>query len=93
MRIGTAEPGSTFLAQGKALKQLLDQRGVAQPVEVVTALSASIENAQNLENGAIQFGFMASNWIGRVIEGVFVRIPWWFTVRDDRCRRGRSPPC
>jgi len=67
MRIGTAEPGSTFLAQGKALKQLLDQRGVAQPVEVVTALSASIENAQNLENGAIQVGFMASNWIGRAL--------------------------
>jgi uncharacterized protein len=69
MRIGTAEPGSTFLSQGNALKQLLDQRAIAQPVEVVTALSASIENAQSLDAGAIQFGFMASNWIGRALRG------------------------
>jgi hypothetical protein len=69
MRIGTAEPGSTFLSQGNALKQLLDQRGVAQPIEVVTALSASIENAQSLDAGAIQFGYMASNWIGRALRG------------------------
>lgn len=67
MRIGTAEPGSTFLSQGEALKQLLDERGIAQPVEIVTALSASIENAQSLDAGAIQFGFMASNWIGRAL--------------------------
>lgn len=69
MRIGTAEPGSTFLSQGNALKQLLDQRGVGQPVEVLTALSASIENAQSLDAGAIQFGYMASNWIGRALRG------------------------
>ncbi|MDP2354869.1 MAG: TAXI family TRAP transporter solute-binding subunit [Beijerinckiaceae bacterium] len=69
MRIGTAEPGSTFLSQGNALKQLLDQRGVAQPIEVVAALSASIENAQSLDAGAIQFGYMASNWIGRALRG------------------------
>lgn len=69
MRIGTAEPGSTFLSQGKALKQLLDKSGLAQPVEVVTALSASIENAQSLDAGEIQFGFMASNWIGRALRG------------------------
>lgn len=69
MRIGTAEPGSTFLSQGNALKQLLDERGVAQPIEVVTALSASIENAQSLDAGAIHFGYMASNWIGRALRG------------------------
>jgi len=69
MRIGTAEPGSTFLSQGKALKLLLDKNGVAKHVEVVTALSASIENAENLDNGVVQFGFMASNWIGRALRG------------------------
>lgn len=69
MRIGTAEPGSTFLSQGSALKQLLDQRNVAQPIEVVTAISASIENAQSLDAGDIQFGYMASNWIGRALRG------------------------
>lgn len=69
MRIGTAEPGSTFLSQGNALKKLLDQRGIGHPVEVLTALSASIENAQSLDAGAIQFGYMASNWIGRALRG------------------------
>lgn len=69
MRIGTAEPGSTFLAQGVALKTLLESKGVTHAVEVVTALSASIENAEELDRGAIDFGFMASNWIGRALRG------------------------
>lgn len=69
MRIGVAEPGSTFLSQGNALKTILDRRGVGLPVEIVTALSASIENAEGLSRGAIQFGFMASNWIGRALRG------------------------
>ena len=69
MRIGTAESGSTFLSQGNALKQLLDTRGIAQPIEVVTALSASIENAERLDAGELQIGFTASNWIGRALRG------------------------
>ena len=69
MRIGTAEPGSTFLAQGVALKTLLERKGVASKVDVVTALSASIENAEELDRGSIDFGFMASNWIGRALRG------------------------
>lgn len=69
MRIGTAESGSTFLSQGNALKQLLDKRGIAQPIEVLTALSASIENAERLDAGELQIGFTASNWIGRALRG------------------------
>lgn len=69
MRIGTAESGSTFLSQGNALKKLLDDRGIGRPIEVVTALSASIENAQRLDAGDIQIGFTASNWIGRALRG------------------------
>jgi TRAP transporter TAXI family solute receptor len=64
MRIGTAEPNSTFLHQGLALKAVLERRG-AGPVEILTALAASTENAQRLEDGDLDFGFMASNWIGR----------------------------
>jgi TRAP transporter TAXI family solute receptor len=64
MRIGTAEPNSTFLHQGQALKAVLERRG-AGPVEILTALAASTENAQRLEDGDLDFGFMASNWIGR----------------------------
>ncbi len=65
MRIGTAEPNSTFLHQGEALKTVLERRGVKGPIEVLTALAASTENAQRLEDGDLDFGFMASNWIGR----------------------------
>ncbi len=65
MRIGTAEPNSTFLHQGHALKAVLEQRGVTEPVEILTAMAASTENAQRLEDGDLDFGFMASNWIGR----------------------------
>jgi TRAP transporter TAXI family solute receptor len=67
MRIGTAEPESTFLSQGQALKRLLGDRGLS--VEVVTSLSASIENAQKLDKGEIDLGFMAANWIGRALRG------------------------
>ena len=65
MRIGTAEPNSTFLHQGEALKTVLECRGMAGPIEVLTAMAASTENAQRLEDGDLDFGFMASNWIGR----------------------------
>ena len=65
MRIGTAEPNSTFLHQGLALKAVLEKRGAPGPVEILTAMAASTENAQRLEDGDLDFGFMASNWIGR----------------------------
>lgn len=64
MRIGTAEPNSTFLHQGMALKAVLERRG-AGPVEILTAEAASTENAKRLQDGDLDFGFMASNWIGR----------------------------
>ncbi len=69
MRIGSAEPGSTFQSQALALKALLEARGVTEPVEVLTAQAASIENAQRLHAGDLDFGFMASNWIGRALRG------------------------
>jgi TRAP transporter TAXI family solute receptor len=38
-------------------------------VEVLEAMSASTENANRLDAGEIEFGFMASNWIGRAKNG------------------------
>jgi TRAP transporter TAXI family solute receptor len=64
MKIGTAEPNSTFLAQGAALKSLLERTVSGVAVEVVHSPSASIENAGRLHAGEIDFGFMAANWIG-----------------------------
>jgi TRAP transporter TAXI family solute receptor len=69
MRIGTAEPNSTFMNQGLALKALFEARGVAERVDILPSLSASIENARRLDTGDMDFGFMAANWIGRALRG------------------------
>ncbi len=69
VRIGTAEPDSTFLSQGFALKTVLDRVPVLAPVDVSTSAHASVENANRLESNDIDFGFMASNWIGRAKSG------------------------
>jgi TRAP transporter TAXI family solute receptor len=69
VRIGTAERDSTFLSQGHALKSVLDRHPALAPVEVSTSGHASVENANRLEADDIDFGFMASNWIGRAKSG------------------------
>jgi uncharacterized protein len=69
VRIGTAEPDSTFLSQGFALKTVLDSVPALAPVDVSTSAHASVENANRLEADDIDFGFMASNWIGRARNG------------------------
>src|SRR6202035_5072116 len=69
VRIGTAEPDSTFLSQGFALKTVLDRVPALAPVDVSTSAHASVENANRLQAGDIDFGFMASNWIGRAKNG------------------------
>src|SRR5580700_9092853 len=69
VRIGTAEPNSTFLSQGFALKTVLDRVPALAPGEVSTSGHASVENANRLEANDIDFGFMASNWIGRARNG------------------------
>src|SRR5438309_6859704 len=68
-RIGTSERDGTFHSQGCALKAILDRRPALAPVEVLESNSASIENATRLGAGEIDFGFMASNWIGRACAG------------------------
>ena len=68
MRIGTAEPNSTFLTQGHALGAVLEEAGL-RDVAILESLSASIENARRLGDGDLDFGFMAANWIGRALRG------------------------
>jgi TRAP transporter TAXI family solute receptor len=69
VRIGTAEPDSTFLSQGFALKTVLDRVSALAPIDVSTSTHASVENANRLAANDIDFGFMASNWIGRAKNG------------------------
>jgi uncharacterized protein len=69
VRIGTAERDSTFLSQSFALKTVLDRVPALAPVDVSTSRHASVENANRLAANEIDFGFMASNWIGRARNG------------------------
>jgi hypothetical protein len=70
MRIGTAEQDSTFLTQGLALRTILERKGIAGPIEILASQSASIDNANRLHEGKLDFGFMAANWIGRAKRGL-----------------------
>ena len=69
IRIGTSERDGTFHSQGRALATILDQHAAPGPVEVLESQSASVDNAKRLQAGEIEFGFMASNWIGRAKNG------------------------
>ena len=69
VRIGTAEANSTFLGQGHALKTVLERVDALKPVAVSVSAHASVENANRLQADDIDFGFMASNWIGRAKNG------------------------
>jgi TRAP transporter TAXI family solute receptor len=69
LRLGTAEPNSTFLSQGIALKAVLDRVAGLAPIDVLESPHASIDNANRLHAGEIELGFMAANWIGRARHG------------------------
>jgi TRAP transporter TAXI family solute receptor len=69
IRIGTAEPESTFLTQGQALAAVLPRHGAPGPYEISLSPSASIDNANRLHRREIDLGFMAANWIGRAKRG------------------------
>jgi uncharacterized protein len=69
IRIGTSERGGTFHSQGHALKAVFERKPTLVPIEILESNSASTENARRLHAGEIEFGFMASNWIGRARNG------------------------
>jgi len=69
IRIGTAERDGTFHSQGRALKTIFERHPALAPVTILESHSASIENANRLHAGEVEFGFMASNWIGRAKNG------------------------
>ena len=69
IRIGTSERDGTFHSQGRALQTILERQAQLAPVEVLESKSASVDNANRLQAGEIELGFMASNWIGRAKRG------------------------
>ena len=65
VRIGTSEHGGTFYTQGSAFAELFNRGRGENDGCVVQTTDASIHNAEKLDRGELEFGFMASNWIGR----------------------------
>jgi hypothetical protein len=65
LRFGTSEYGGTFYTQGQAITELFNRGRAESDKCVVQTTDASIHNAEQLDRGEIEFGFMASNWIGR----------------------------
>lgn len=70
LRIGTSEAGGTFDTQGAAIAELFNRRHPEAGMHLVRSSRASIDNANLLDKGDIEFGFMASNWIGRAKNGI-----------------------
>lgn len=68
IRIGTSEEGGTFWSQAEAISRVL-ARGRGPEARVLETRRASVGNALALEAGRIDFGFMASDWIGRARNG------------------------
>jgi TRAP transporter TAXI family solute receptor len=75
IRIGTSEHGGTFYTQGAAFAELFNCGRCDADVCVVQTTDASIHNAEKLDRSELEFGFMASNWIGRALnaEAPFTR--------------------
>ena len=71
VRIGTSEHGGTFYTQGSAFAELFNRGRKEDDKCVVQTTDASIHNAEQLDRAELEFGFMASNWIGRAKEATF----------------------
>jgi uncharacterized protein len=65
LRLGTSEYGGTFYTQGSAIAEFFNRGRAEADRCVVQTSDASIHNANMLDRGELEFGFMASNWIGR----------------------------
>jgi uncharacterized protein len=65
VRLGTSEHGGTFYTQGLVFAELFNRGRTEADRCVVQTSEASIHNANMLDRGELEFGFMASNWIGR----------------------------
>lgn len=70
LRMGTSEYGGTFYTQGMAFTELFNRGRAEDQKCIVQTTDASIHNAEQLDRGELEFGFMASNWIGRAKDGM-----------------------
>ena len=69
IRMGTSEHGGTFYTQGQAIVDIFNRGRASAEQCMVMTTDASIHNAEQLDRGELEFGFMATNWIGRAKNG------------------------
>jgi TRAP transporter TAXI family solute receptor len=69
-KMGASEAGGTFHSQAVAIAELFNRSRPGREKCVIDVTQASIDNANRLDRGEIDFGFMASNWIGRAKGGI-----------------------
>lgn len=69
LRIGTSEVGGTFHSQAVAIAGLFNRARPDGEKCVVESTLMSLEDVHRLDRGEFEFGFMASNWIGRAKNG------------------------
>ena len=67
--IGTSEFEGTFHTEGEAIGTVAREQGTFDRVRILATPTASVGNAERLESGDIEFGFLAANWIGRAARG------------------------
>lgn len=70
LRMGTSEAGGTFHSQALAIAELFNRTRRDEDRCIVETSLASFDNANLFDRGEIEFGFMASNWIGRAKDGM-----------------------
>ena len=67
--IGTSEFEGTFYTEGDAIGTVAREQGAFDRIHILATPTASVGNAERLESGDIEFGFLAANWIGRAARG------------------------
>lgn len=70
LRIGTSEAGGTFHSQAVAIAELFNRTRPDGEQCVVHTTLVSLDDTNRLAGGEIEFGLMASNWIGRAKDGL-----------------------
>lgn len=69
LRFGTSEAGGTFHTQAVAIAELFNRKYAGDKSCIVTTNLVTLDDVKLLDRGELEFGLMASNWVGRVKNG------------------------
>lgn len=69
IRIGTSELGGTFHSQAVAIAEVFNRTRPQGEQCIVNTTLVSLNDVNQLDRGEMEFGLMASNWIGRAKDG------------------------